>query len=162
MGPYTTIYVSAYHSMCPRILLYVCLHGTICVLILLRVLILLHASSCYYIWPHATLMCPHSILCVLILLYMCLHTPLCPCITTYCSLCVHIFSVPANCAYVSAYYSISVLILLYVSAHYCMFCPHTPVHVSAYCSIFVLILLCMCPQATVCVLIPIYVSARLI
>ncbi len=69
--------------------------------------------------------------------------------------------------YVSSYYYICVLILLYMCPHTAdvcwrlltyegvsgalQVCPHTTIYVSSYCYICVLILLCMCPHtADVC------------
>jgi hypothetical protein len=50
--------------------------------------------------------------------------------------------------YVSSYYHMCVLLLLYVCPHTTM-CPHTTIYVFAYYYICVLILLYMCPHTTI-------------
>jgi hypothetical protein len=100
------------------------------------VLILPYFSSLCYKCPHTLHMCPHTTILIL--------------------LCV------SSCYYVSSYYYICVLILLYIlssSYHMCPHTtlylssyyymgPHTTIYVSSYYYVCVLILLHMCPHTT--------------
>ena len=152
MCPHATIYVSSCYYICVLILLYMCPHTTICVLILLY-------------------MCPQTSICVLILLNMCPHTTgrgrarfLLPCRPARASrrgvcMCVHANSLLPRC-YVSSYYYVCVLILLYMCLRTTFPCPrwrltrtHTSVCVSSYILLHVA-LLPPCRFTTTCVLIP--------
>jgi hypothetical protein len=90
----------------------------------------------------------HATLCVLIPVY----------VSAYYSICVLIllYMCPHTAIYVSAYYSVCVLMLLYVSSYYCICVrillymrPHTAINVSSYCYVCVRILLCMRPHTAI-------------
>ena len=130
---HTTIYVSSCYYICVLIqsaiyacpiffALYYCVSSyyNICVLILLCPHTTIYASSCYYMCP--TTMCvlilpyvsPHTThcICAFILLNMCPHTTMCVCILLNVSSYYYLCSHTTIC--VSSYYSVSLLILLYL------------------------------------------------
>ena len=105
----------------------------------------------YYMCPHTTIY-PDYYICVLILRWT--HSAVC--VSPYCyirillqtSICVLIL-------YVSSYYYMCVLILLYM-------CPNTTIYVSSYYYIRVPILINMCPHTTIYVSSCYYISSVLI
>ena len=100
MCPHTAVCVHVLLYVCPHIL-YVSAYCYICVHVLLYVCAL---NSSFFVnsvrlYRYLTVACSATAICVRILLYMCLHTAI----------------------YVSTYYFIRVLIILYV-------CPHATLH----------------------------------
>ena len=140
-----SIYVSAYHYICVRMLLYACPHATIYYYKCVRMLLCLcphatiYVSSYYYVCvliiPH---MCPHTTIYVLIVLYMLdqtfaverqrdqvlllhigQHTTIYTTYASYCHICVLIIPRmrPHTTIYVSSYNDM---------------CPHTIIYVPSY------------------------------